>query len=106
MENEKLEPIGEIKMAEPKRLEHCEWCYQFDEDEPNKLVLPVTEKVKEYAEYMKNNPSSLKNLPPIIAINGKLQDGAHRISALYLLQNNFVISYIFKQCQYLLLDLD
>jgi hypothetical protein len=36
---------------------------------------------------MKKNPSSLKNLPPIIAIDGKIQDGAHRISSIYLLQN-------------------
>jgi len=47
----------------------------------------VTKKVKEYAEYMMKNPSSLKNLPPIIVIDGKIQDGAHRISAIYLLQN-------------------
>ena len=47
----------------------------------------LTKKVKEYAEYMKKNPSSLKNLPPIIIIDGKIQDGAHRISSIYLLQN-------------------
>jgi hypothetical protein len=47
----------------------------------------VTKKVKEYAEYMKENPSSLENLPPIIVIDGSIQDGAHRISAIYLLQN-------------------
>lgn len=47
----------------------------------------VTKKVKEYAEYMKKNPSSLENLPPIIVIDGKIQDGAHRISAIYLLAN-------------------
>jgi len=47
----------------------------------------VTKKVKEYAEYMKKNPSSLKNLPPIIVVDKKIQDGAHRISAIYLLQN-------------------
>jgi len=47
----------------------------------------VTKKVKEYAEYMKNNPSSLDKLPPIIAVDKKIQDGAHRISAIYLLQN-------------------
>jgi len=47
----------------------------------------VTKKVKEYAEYMMKNPSSLKNLPPIIVIDGKIQDGAHRISAVYLIQN-------------------
>jgi hypothetical protein len=31
---EQLEPIGEIKMAEAKKFEQCEWCFQFDEDEP------------------------------------------------------------------------
>ena len=31
---EKLEPIGEIKMAPAKKLEECEWCFQFDNDEP------------------------------------------------------------------------
>ena len=46
----------------------------------------VTKKVKEYANYMKANTDSLRNLPPIIVIDGKLQDGAHRISAVYLLQ--------------------
>jgi hypothetical protein len=31
---ENLEPIGEIKMSEPQKLEQCEWVFQFDEDEP------------------------------------------------------------------------
>ena len=47
----------------------------------------VTKKVKEYAKHMMENPSSLDDLPPIIVIDGKLQDGAHRISAIYLLSN-------------------
>jgi len=47
----------------------------------------VTKKVKEYAEYLKENPSSINNLPPIIVIDKKIQDGAHRISAIYLLSN-------------------
>jgi len=47
----------------------------------------VTKKVKEYAEYMIQNQGLLKNLPPIITIDGKLQDGAHRISAIYLIQH-------------------
>ena len=37
MKNEetiKLESIGEIKMAPSKKYEDCEWCFQFDEDEP------------------------------------------------------------------------
>ena len=31
---ETLEPIGEIKMAPSEKLEQCEWCFQFDGDEP------------------------------------------------------------------------
>jgi hypothetical protein len=30
---ENLEPIGTIGINQ-KRLEQCEWCFQFDEDEP------------------------------------------------------------------------
>jgi predicted HTH domain antitoxin len=31
---ENLEPIGELKMREPQKLEQCEWVFQFDADEP------------------------------------------------------------------------
>jgi len=47
----------------------------------------VTTKVLEYAKYLKNNPESVKNLPPIIFIDNNINDGAHRTSALYLLAN-------------------
>ena len=47
----------------------------------------VTNKVVEYARFMKQTPKSLKNLPPIIVVDDVIQDGAHRISAIYLLQN-------------------
>jgi hypothetical protein len=47
----------------------------------------VTKKVKEYAEYLMKNPSSSSKLPSVIVVDGKIQDGAHRISAIYLLQN-------------------
>ena len=33
-EVEKLQPIGELKIASSERLEQCEWVFQFDEDEP------------------------------------------------------------------------
>ena len=33
MKNEKLEPIENIQL-EQKRIEDCEWVFQFDEDEP------------------------------------------------------------------------
>jgi hypothetical protein len=31
---EKLEPIGELKMTPSEKLEQCEWVFQFDGDEP------------------------------------------------------------------------
>jgi hypothetical protein len=32
-ESQQLESIGEIKLQQ-KKYEECEWCFQFDEDEP------------------------------------------------------------------------
>jgi hypothetical protein len=46
----------------------------------------VTKKVIEYAEYLKQHPESLAKLPPIQVVNGKFKDGAHRVSAIWLLQ--------------------
>jgi hypothetical protein len=46
----------------------------------------VTQKVIEYAKYLKQHPESLANLPPIQVLNGKFKDGAHRVSAIWLLQ--------------------
>ena len=46
----------------------------------------VTKKVIEYAKYLKQHPESLKKLPPIQVLNGKFKDGAHRVSAIWLLQ--------------------
>lgn len=46
----------------------------------------VTKKVIEYAQYLQKNPRSVVNLPPLVVIDGKLDDGAHRLSAINLLQ--------------------
>lgn len=46
----------------------------------------VTKKVIEYATYLKEHPESLSQLPPILVLNGKFEDGAHRVSAIWLLQ--------------------
>ena len=32
-QSEQLQELGEIKVSQ-KRYEDCEWCFQFDEDEP------------------------------------------------------------------------
>lgn len=46
----------------------------------------VTKKVIEYADYLKQHPESLEKLPPIQVVNGEFKDGAHRVSAIWLLQ--------------------
>ena len=46
----------------------------------------VTKKVIEYARYLQKNPQSIANLPPLVVIDGRLDDGAHRLSAVNLLQ--------------------
>lgn len=46
----------------------------------------VTKKVIEYAQYLQKNPQSVANLPPLVVIDGRLDDGAHRLSAINLLQ--------------------
>ena len=58
------------------------------EDYDNKdYSWPVFTQVLKYANFMKENPNSINNMPPIIVIDGKLQDGAHRISAINLLKD-------------------
>ena len=47
----------------------------------------VTKKVLEYGKHLKFHPESISELPPINVIDNKLDDGAHRISAIYLLDN-------------------
>ena len=29
-----LAQLGEIKLSPSEKLKNCEWCFQFDEDEP------------------------------------------------------------------------
>ena len=31
---EVVEPIGELQLTQPEKLEQCEWVFQFDDDEP------------------------------------------------------------------------
>lgn len=47
----------------------------------------VTKKVVEYANYLKEYPESVVELPPLIIIDGGFADGSHRISAIHLLNN-------------------
>jgi hypothetical protein len=29
-----LEPVGELNISQPKKIDDCEWVFQFDTDEP------------------------------------------------------------------------
>jgi hypothetical protein len=58
-----------------------------DDWDAKDLSWNVTKKVIEYATYLKQHPESLSQLPPIQVLNGKFKDGAHRVSAIWLLQN-------------------
>ena len=51
-----------------------------------KYTWNVFKQVLKYAKFMKNHSESLKHLPPIQFVDNGLADGAHRISAIYLLQ--------------------
>lgn len=69
------------------------------EDFDNKdFSWPTSKKVLEYAKYLLKNPDSFENLPPMIVINNIFQDGAHRVSTIYLINKrlNELIEYIEK----------
>ena len=46
----------------------------------------VTKKVIEYASYFRDHPETVEQVPPAIVLNGQFEDGAHRVSAIWLLQ--------------------
>ena len=48
----------------------------------------VTDNVTKLALKIKDNPSTLLALPPIIIVNGGLCDGSHRLSAVHLLSEH------------------
>ena len=62
------------------------WNNVVDDYDAKDYSWGVTKKVIEYAEYLKQHPESLANLPPLIVLNDKFEDGAHRLSAIWLLQ--------------------
>jgi hypothetical protein len=53
----------------------------------NDFSSEVTQKVVEYANYLKEHPESAEDLPPLTIIDGGFADGSHRVSAIHLLNN-------------------
>ena len=48
----------------------------------------ITNNVTKLALKLKDNPSTLLDLPPIIIVNGGFCDGSHRLSAVHLLSEH------------------
>jgi hypothetical protein len=74
IDNTQLEPIGQIGLAQEK-LEHCEWCFQFDGDEPQifawtsddmnkdeepKVIFTVSNTKNSYITFTHKNGKSFK----------------------------------------------
>jgi hypothetical protein len=57
-----------------------------DDRDKKDFTWGVTKRVIQYAKELVIRPDAYKNWPPIIVLDGKLQDGAHRISTIYLMQ--------------------
>ena len=81
-----LEPIGEIKMAPSEKLEQCEWCFQFDGDEPQifawtgendskdeepKVMFTITNTKDSYITFTHKNGKSFKLFARELTDEGK-----------------------------------
>jgi hypothetical protein len=83
---EVLEPIGEIKMTPSEKLEQCEWCFQFDGDEPQifawtgendskdeepKVMFTITNTKDSYITFTHKNGKSFKLFARELTDEGK-----------------------------------
>jgi len=83
---EVVEPIGDITLRQPKKLENCEWCFQFDEDEPQifawtgedegkdeepKVMFSITNTEDSYINFTHKNGKSFKLFARELTDEGK-----------------------------------
>jgi hypothetical protein len=86
VEIQPLEQLGEIKLREPEKLENCEWCFQFDEDEPQifawtgendnddeepKVIFTITNTNESYITFTHKNGKSFKLFARELTDEGK-----------------------------------
>jgi hypothetical protein len=86
IDNTQLEPIGEISLRQPEKLENCEWCFQFDEDEPQvfawtgeadnldeepKVIFTITNAENSYITFTHKNGKSFKLFARELTDEGK-----------------------------------
>jgi hypothetical protein len=80
-----LEPIGQIGLTQ-KKLENCEWCFQFDEDEPQvfawtgegdnldeepKVIFTITNTENSYITFTHKNGKNFKLFARELTDEGK-----------------------------------
>lgn len=85
-QSELLQQLGEIKLAQEK-YEHCEWCFQFDEDEPQvfawtddtishdedpKVIFTVTNTKGSYITFSNKEGKSFKVFARELSDDGKV----------------------------------
>jgi hypothetical protein len=85
IDNTQLEPLGQITLAQEK-LENCEWCFQFDGDEPQifawtgendskdeepKVMFTITNTKDSYINFTHKNGKSFKLFARELTDEGK-----------------------------------
>ncbi len=83
---EVLEPTGEITLRQSEKLENCEWCFQFDEDEPQifawtgeneskdedpKVIFTITNTKDSYITFTHKNGKTFKLFARELSEEGK-----------------------------------
>ena len=83
---EVLEPIGEVGLIQSEKLEQCEWCFQFDGDEPQifawtgendskdedpKVIFTITNTENSYITFTHKNGKSFKLFARELTDEGK-----------------------------------
>lgn len=69
-QSEQLQELGEIKISQ-KRYEECEWCYQFDNDEPKIFAWTDSDIKTDEAPTVTFTVSNVENAYISFSHNGK-----------------------------------
>ena len=86
VETTKLEPISEVQIQQSEKLKDCEWCFQFDEDEPQvfawtgeddstdeepKVIFTITNTENSYITFTHKNGKNFKLFARKLSDEGK-----------------------------------
>jgi hypothetical protein len=92
---EQLKPIGELKLAGAKKIEDCEWCFQFDEDDAQvfawtdevkdeeqdpKVIFTITNNENSYISFTHKNGKSFRIFARELSDEGKRLRGEQSLN--------------------------